>query len=163
LGECQDGSDLSMDSIIDFVKKNKNSTNIINYLNSLPGCPSDIFNFTNENGVNDIFYQNHGFLVMVVYELTICINSMKETSNGAQFFDTYNIDYSKEKLVISKDNISLFFCIDSDLNILFSHFLEDGVQNDLNVIFNTKEIFINYLKDCETIPLDKDIIKMVYC
>lgn len=163
IADSYDGSDLSMDSIIAFVKKNKNSTNIINYLNSLPGCPTDIFNFSNEGVPYDAFLQNHGYLVMIISQLTICVTSMADTSNGAQFFDTYNIGYSKEKLIVSKNNVSLFFSIDSGPNILFSHFLEDGVQNDLNVIFNTKEIFINYLKDCDTIPLDKDIIKMIYC
>lgn len=162
IADSYDGSDLSMDSIIDFVKENKDSTNIINYLNSLPGCPNDIFNFSKEGVPYDTFLQNHGYLVMTISQLTIYVTSMANTSNGAQFFDTYNIEYSKDKIIISKDNVSLFFCIDSDSNILFSHSLEDGVQNDLNVIFDTKEIFINYLKDCGTIPLDKDIIKMIY-
>ena len=35
--DSYDGLNLSLDSIIDFVKENKDSTNIINYLNSLPG------------------------------------------------------------------------------------------------------------------------------
>lgn len=162
IADSYDGFDLSLDGIIDFAKKNENSKNIINYLNSLPGCPSDIFNFTNENGVNDIFYQNHGFLVMVVYELTICINSMKETSDGYNFFYLHSIDYSKDQLIVSKNNISLFFCIDSKSNILFSHYIEDGIQNNLNIIFDSKDLFINYLKICDSTPLDKDIIKMIY-